>query len=122
MYPPRKRGPPEGGESTIRKGKMPQERKGCPVNRENNPTSETTLNAPSLSYSLILLNTAHNCPRKENHPKDTVVQWNHLGFEIPECMGSNPGHSLSEDWASTQGNSSEMGGFSCKRSRLGGLL
>ena len=33
-----------------------------------------------------------------------AVQWNCLrigGFSIPECMGSNPGHGLSEDWAST---------------------
>ena len=49
-----------------------------------------------------------------------VVQWNHLGsggFGIPERMGSNPGHGLSGDWASTWSNSSQMEGF-----QIGGLL
>ena len=53
------------------------------------------------------------------------VQWNRLCFRgrgIPKCMGSNPGHILSGDWASTRGNSSQMGELSDRRSPLGGLL
>ena len=40
---------------------------------------------------------------------------------IPERTGSNPGHGLSGDWASTRGNSSQVCGLSDKRSPLGGL-
>ena len=54
-----------------------------------------------------------------------VVQWSSGRFGslgISECMGSNPGHNLRGDWASTRGNSSEMGELSGRRSPLGGLL
>ena len=56
--------------------------------------------------------------------KSVVVQWNHIcsgGLEIPKCMGLNPVHDLRGDWASTQGNGSQMCGLS-DRSLLDGLL
>ena len=39
-----------------------------------------------------------------------------------QAHGFNPGHGLSGDWASTQGNGSQMGGLSDRRFLLGGLL
>ena len=38
------------------------------------------------------------------------------GRKITKRMGSNPGHSPREDWASTRGNVSQMGGL-----QIGGL-
>ena len=49
-----------------------------------------------------------------------AVQWNSVrsgDLGIPEYMGSNPGHGLRENWASTLDNGSQMGGFS----QIGGL-
>ena len=50
-----------------------------------------------------------------------MVQWNHLHLGIPEHMGLNPDYSVSGDWASTWGNSYQVGGLS-DRSPLGNLL
>ena len=44
------------------------------------------------------------------------------GLGIPERMGSNPGYGLSEDWASTRGNGSQVVGFQIRGVPLGGLL
>ena len=44
------------------------------------------------------------------------------GPGIPERMGSIPRNGLSGDLASNQGNGSQMGGLSDRRSPLGGLL
>ena len=42
--------------------------------------------------------------------------------DIPKRISSNPGHGSRGGWASTRGNSSQMGGLSDTRSLLGSLL
>ena len=58
----------------------------------------------------------------EKGHRGTVEQSALWSLGIPECMGSNLGHGLSGDWASTRGDGSQMGGLSNGRSPLGGIL
>ena len=41
---------------------------------------------------------------------------------MPFTAGSDPGHGLRADWASTLGNGSQIGELSGRKSPLGGLL
>ena len=60
------------------------------------------------------------CDHVKNNPQTASLCFGGLG--IPECMGSNPGHGLSGDWAFTWVNSSKIGGLSDRRSPVGDLL